>query len=158
MLICPISNCVYVNLSYFEFCIHGSSKAKYSYWQFNCFLVTNCTPGLTIPRLLLQSDDHLWRPRGRQSGWETRKARQKFSSTGGRTPGYRLSPDHFQTVKRMLVPYWAQKVLYYCARSAISSSWVLFVRSYPTAIDSTILSRLVHQGCAYKGNFHFLLS
>ena len=30
---------------------------------------------------------------------------------GGRAPGYRLSPDHFQTVKRMLVPDWAQKML-----------------------------------------------
>ena len=27
-------------------------------------------------------------------------------------PGYRLSPDHFQTVKRMLVPDWAQKMLW----------------------------------------------
>ena len=33
------------------------------------------------------------------------------SSMGGRAPGYRLSPDHFQTVKRMLVPDWAQKML-----------------------------------------------
>ena len=39
------------------------------------------------------------------------KARQKFSSTGGKAPGYRLSPDHFQTVKRMLAPDWAQKML-----------------------------------------------
>ena len=30
---------------------------------------------------------------------------------GGRAPGYRLSPDHFQTVKRMLAPDWAQKML-----------------------------------------------
>ena len=30
---------------------------------------------------------------------------------GGRAPGYRHSPDHFQTVKRMLVPDWAQKML-----------------------------------------------
>ena len=36
------------------------------------------------------------------------KARRKFSSTGGKAPGYRLSPDHFQTVKRMLAPAWAQ--------------------------------------------------
>ena len=28
-----------------------------------------------------------------------------------KAPGYRLSPDHFQTVKRMLVPDWAQKML-----------------------------------------------
>ena len=34
-----------------------------------------------------------------------------ISSTGGRAPEYRLSPDHFQTVKRMLAPDWAQKML-----------------------------------------------
>ena len=39
------------------------------------------------------------------------KALQKFLSTSGKAPGYRLSPDHFQTVKRMLVPDWAQKML-----------------------------------------------
>ena len=47
---------------------------------------------------------------GRSVGlWE--EARRKFSSTGGKAPGYRLSPDHFQTVKRMLAPDWAQKML-----------------------------------------------
>ena len=51
--------------------------------------------------------DHPRRPRGSQS----RKARRKFSSMGGRAPGYRLSPDHFQTVKGMLAPTWAQKML-----------------------------------------------
>ena len=30
---------------------------------------------------------------------------------GGRAPGYRLSPDHLQSIKRMLVPDWAQKML-----------------------------------------------
>ena len=39
------------------------------------------------------------------------KAQQKFSRTGGKAPGYRLSPDHFQTVKRLLAPDWAQKML-----------------------------------------------
>ena len=39
------------------------------------------------------------------------KTRRKFSSTGGKAPGYWLSPDHFQTVKRMLVLDWAQKML-----------------------------------------------
>ena len=29
---------------------------------------------------------------------------------GGRAPGYRLSPEHFQTVKSMLAPDWAQKI------------------------------------------------
>ena len=39
------------------------------------------------------------------------KSRWKFASTGGRAPGYRLSPDHFQMVKRILAPDWAQKML-----------------------------------------------
>ena len=39
------------------------------------------------------------------------KARQKFSNTGEKAPRYRLSPDHFQTVKRLLTPDWAQKML-----------------------------------------------
>ena len=30
---------------------------------------------------------------------------------GGRAPRYLLSPDHFQKVKRMLAPDWAQKML-----------------------------------------------
>ena len=37
------------------------------------------------------------------------KARRKFSSTGGKAPGYQLSPA--QTVKQMLAPDWAQKML-----------------------------------------------
>ena len=36
---------------------------------------------------------------GNESGREKLEARPKFSSTGGRAPGYRLSQDHFQTVK-----------------------------------------------------------
>ena len=47
----------------------------------------------------------------RQSVEPGEKARRKFSRTGGRAPGYRLSPDHFQTVKWMLAPDWAQKML-----------------------------------------------
>ena len=39
------------------------------------------------------------------------KARRTFPSTSGRAPGYRHSPDHFQTVKRMVAPDWAQKML-----------------------------------------------
>ena len=38
------------------------------------------------------------------------KARRNFLSTGGKAPGYRLSPDHFQWVKRMLAPDWAHKM------------------------------------------------
>ena len=39
------------------------------------------------------------------------KARRKFSSKGGRAPGYRLSPDHFQKFEGMPAPDWAQKML-----------------------------------------------
>ena len=54
-------------------------------------------------------------PGGGGGGWGSvgpeEKARRRFSSTDGKTPRYRLSPDHFQTVKRMLAPDWAQKML-----------------------------------------------
>ena len=46
-----------------------------------------------------------------QSVGPGQKSRRKFSSTGGRAPGYRLSPGHFETIKRMLAPDWAQKML-----------------------------------------------
>ena len=46
-----------------------------------------------------------------QSVGQGEKARQKFSSPGEKAPGYRLSPDHFQTVKQMLAPDWPQKML-----------------------------------------------
>ena len=37
-------------------------------------------------------------------------ARRKFSRTGGRTPGYQVSPDHFQTASRIPAPDWAEKI------------------------------------------------
>ena len=46
-----------------------------------------------------------------QSVGPGQKSRRKFSSSGGRASGYRLSPGHFETVKRMLAPDWAQKML-----------------------------------------------
>ena len=39
------------------------------------------------------------------------KGRTKVLSTGRKTPGYWLSPVYFQTIKRMLAPDWAQKIL-----------------------------------------------
>ena len=57
-----------------------------------------------------------------QSVGSGEKAGRKFSSKGGRAPGYRLSPDHFQKFKWMPAPDWAQKnALYYCAQSANTS-------------------------------------
>ena len=40
-----------------------------------------------------------------------KKARQKFSCKGGRTPGYRLSPNYFQKFKRIPAPDWEQNML-----------------------------------------------
>jgi len=60
-----------------------------------------------------------------QSVGSGEKAWRKFSSTGERAPGYRLSPSYFQKFKRIniLAPDWAQKMLlYYCAQSANSFS------------------------------------
>ena len=39
-------------------------------------------------------------------------ARRKFSRTGGRTPGYQISLDHFQTASRIPAPDWAEKIPY----------------------------------------------
>ena len=56
-----------------------------------------------------------------QSVWSGEKAQRKFSNMSGKAPGYQLSPDNFQMVKRMLAPDWAQKnTLYYCAQLANS--------------------------------------
>ena len=46
-----------------------------------------------------------------QSVGSGEKAERKFSSTGERAPGYRLSPNYFQKFKRMPAPDWAQKML-----------------------------------------------
>ena len=73
------------------------------------------------------------------------KARQKFSSTGGKAPGYRLSPDHFQTIKRMLVPDWAQKcfvLLCPIGEQHLLSSFREFVHD---GFYLAIVARFVHQ-------------
>ena len=46
-----------------------------------------------------------------QSVGSGERARRKFSSTGVRVPGYRLSPAYFEKFKRMSAPDLAQKML-----------------------------------------------
>ena len=60
------------------------------------------------------------------------KARRKLLSTGGKAPGYRLSPDHFQKVKRMLAPDWAQKMLCIILpnRRTVSPEFFSWVRTW----------------------------
>ena len=53
------------------------------------------------------------RPQQTLEWWtqRTQESPSEYSSTSRKAPGYRLSPDHFQTVKQMLAPDWAQKML-----------------------------------------------
>ena len=58
-------------------------------------LVRHCPQGLFSPFFTFLPSSET---QGQSVG-PGEKARRKFSNTGGRAPGYRLSPDHFQTVK-----------------------------------------------------------
>ena len=82
---------------------------------------------------------HPRRPRGSQSGREKRRD-ESFQVRAKEPLDHRLSPNYFQTFKRMPAPDWAQKnALYYCAQSANSFSRVLFLSSYTTPIVSPYL-------------------
>ena len=85
---------------------------------------------------IIRANPHPRRPRGIQSGRE-KSAGRKFSSTGGRAPGYRLSPNYFQKFKRMPAPDWAQKMLCIIVPNRRTASpEFFFVSSYTTAIVS----------------------
>ena len=47
---------------------------------------------------------------GRSVGRDKRRY-ESFQAQAEKLLGYRLSPDHFQTIKQMLAPDWAQKML-----------------------------------------------
>ena len=86
-----------------------------------------------------------------QSVGSGERAGRKFSSTGERAPGYRLSPSYFQNLKRMPVPDWAQKMLSInWAQSTNSFSGVPLVSSYT-------MDCLAHapKKCTQSGNFQF---
>ena len=89
---------------------------------------------------------HPRRPRGypgvTQGSGE--KARRKYSSAGGRAPGYqgrpagyRLLPDHSQTVEWMLAPDWAQKML--CI--IVPNRWTSSPKSFLCVRTRLLLSR-----------------
>ena len=76
-----------------------------------------------------QGEQHPRRPQGESVG-TGEKAGRKVSSMGGRAPGYRLSPDHFQKFKRMPAPDWAQKMLCMIVpnrKTHLLSSFLVFV-------------------------------
>ena len=84
------------------------------------------------------------------------KVGRKFSSTGKRAPGYRLSPNYFQKFKRILIGHKKCFVLL-CpiGEQFLLSSFCEFVHN---GYCLATLARFVHQACACKENFYFLLS
>ena len=84
-----------------------------------------------------------------QSVGSGERARRKFSSTGERAPGYRLSPNYFQKFKRMPVPDWAQKIICIIVpnRRTVSPEFFSWVRTRRLLFQS----RLVWLGLYTKG-------
>ena len=59
-----------------------------------------------------------------QSVGSGERVRRKFSRTGEKASGYRLSPNYFQKFKRIAGSWLGtENALYYCAQSANSFSW-----------------------------------
>ena len=80
---------------------------------------------LTVPESLWSLETQ-----GQLSG-SGEKAGRKFSSKGGRAPGYRLLPNHFQKFKPILAPDWAQKMLCIIVpnRRTVSPEFLSWVRT-----------------------------
>ena len=60
------------------------------------WLITNSSSPWQFCKYIYDSTAHASSETQGQSVGPGEKARRKFSSTGGKAPGYRLSPDHFQ--------------------------------------------------------------
>ena len=75
---------------------------------------------------------------------------------GRKSPGHRLSPDHFKTVTRMLAPDWAQKMLCITVllcpigKQHLVSSFRVFVHN---GYCLAIIIRFVHQGLGARQTF-----
>ena len=96
---------------------------------------------------------HPRRPRGGQSGG--RKCVKKVFKHGRKSPWVPTLTGPFPNGQANAGSWLGTKnALYYCAQSANSISWVLFVSSYTTAIDS-ITACLAHapKKCTQSGNF-----
>ena len=92
-----------------------------------------------------------------QSVGSGEKAERKFSSTGERALGYRLSPNYFQKFMRISAPDWAQKCfVLFCpiGKRFLLGSFREFVHD---GYCLASLARFIHQACACKGNCYFLL-
>ena len=81
-----------------------------------------------------------------QSVWSGEMVGRKFSSTGERAPGYRLSPSYFQKFQRMPAPDWAQKMLCIIVpnRQTVSPEFFSWVRTR-RLLSRSRLVWLMHQ-------------
>ena len=106
--------------------------------------------------LTVSDANHPRRPRGSLSVGSGEKAGRKFSSTGKRAPGYRLSPNYFQKFKRMPALIGHKKC--FVLLCPIGEQFLLssFRELYATATVS-ITASLVHapKKCSQPGNFQF---
>ena len=89
--------------------------------------------------------------------WGREKRRDESFQAQAEKP---LGTDSHRTISKRSSECWLltghKNALYYCAQSANSFSWVLFVSSYTTAIVS-ITACLAHapKKCTQSGNFQF---
>ena len=114
-------------------------------WSFESYF----SPRVHLEKQQLKHGDNLRgfhprRPRGSQSGWVKRRDKS-FQAWGGRAPGYRLSPEYFQTLKRMLLPDKAKKVLCIIVpnRPTVSPEFFSWVRTRRLLSDT--VAQFVHQ-------------
>ena len=108
---------------------------------------------LTIPT---SPRTHPRRPRGSQSGRE--KRRDESFQVGQKSPWVPTLTELFPKIQEDASSWLGTKnALYYCAQSANSFSWVLFMSSYTTAIVSQHLpgSFTNHVGARKTFIFYF---
>ena len=89
--------------------------------------------------------------------WVERKGRTKVFKYGQKSPWVPILTELFPKIQADAGSWLGTiNALYYCAQSANSFSWVLFVSSYTTAIVS-ITACLPHapKKCTQSGNFQF---
>ena len=94
-----------------------------------------------------------------QSVGSGEKAGRKFSSTGERAPGYQLSPNYFQKLKRLAASYWAHKMLCIIVpnRRTASPEFFSWVRTRQLLSRNTCRARSPSL-CVQGKLFFFLLS
>ena len=137
---------LWVNITLFIVCFIFELEGFYSYSK-------ESIRGSAHPYVQVQC--HPRRPRGGKSGRE--KRRDKSFQAQAEKP---LGTDSHRTISKRSSDCWLlighKNALYYCAQSANSISWVLFVSSYTTAIDP-ITACLAHAAkkCTQSGIFQF---